>query len=66
MLTRTKKEEIVAGLRDGIEKADALFLTNLIGVSANESVEIRKKVRDKNVLYFFLLLLKKYWPFFGY
>ncbi len=48
MLTRAKKEEIVAGLKTSIEKSKAVFLTNMIGVGANDSVAIRKKVRDAN------------------
>ncbi len=46
MLTRAKKEEIVAGLKESIENSNAVFLTNMIGVGANDSVAIRKKVRD--------------------
>jgi len=46
MLTRAKKEEIVAGLKTSIEDAKAVFLTNMIGVGANDSVAIRKKVRE--------------------
>ncbi|MCB9094924.1 MAG: 50S ribosomal protein L10 [Halobacteriovoraceae bacterium] len=46
MLTRAEKEKIVSGIKDNIQKSDALFLTNLIGVTANDSVDIRKKVRD--------------------
>ncbi len=46
MLTRAKKEEIVAGLKTSIEESKAVFLTNLIGVGANDSVAIRRKVRE--------------------
>jgi len=46
MLSRVKKEGIVTDIKDGLENARAVFLTNLIGVSANDSVSIRKKVRD--------------------
>jgi large subunit ribosomal protein L10 len=46
MLTRQDKEQIVSGLREKIEKAQALFLTNLIGIESNKAVELRKKVRD--------------------
>lgn len=46
MLTRDRKAEIVSSLKESIEKANALFLTNLIGISANDAVTIRKNVRD--------------------
>lgn len=46
MLTRSDKEALIEGIRANINDAQALFLTNLIGVSANDAVAIRKKVRD--------------------
>lgn len=48
MLSRSDKETIVEGLKSNIEKAKAVFLTNLIGVEANEAVQIRKDVRQAN------------------
>ena len=46
MLTRSKKNELVSGLKGDIDKANAVFLTNLIGIQSNDAVAIRKKVRD--------------------
>lgn len=46
MLSRSEKEAIVNGLKDDISNAKAVFLTNLIGVTSNESVKVRKDVRD--------------------
>lgn len=46
MLNREQKQTIIDGIKGDIEKAQGLFLTNLIGVTANESVKIRKDVRD--------------------
>ncbi len=46
MLTRQEKEKIIADLRSDIEKSQALFVTNLIGVTSPTAVEIRKKVRE--------------------
>ena len=48
MLQRNQKEEIVSDLKEKFEKAEAVFLTNLIGVTSNASVAIRKKIRDVN------------------
>lgn len=48
MMTKQNKEEIVSKVKANIEKADAIFLTNLVGISANDSVSLRKKVRDAN------------------
>lgn len=46
MLSRSDKEAIVEGLKANIDKAQAIFLTNLIGVSSNDGVAIRKGVRE--------------------
>lgn len=46
MLNRSQKGEIIDGLRKDIEAARAIFLTNLIGVSSNDAVEIRKQIRE--------------------
>lgn len=46
MLNRAQKEEIVQGLKKDITEARGLFLTNLIGVSSNDSVGIRKGIRE--------------------
>jgi large subunit ribosomal protein L10 len=46
MLNRTEKDAIINDLKKDIGNAKAIFLTNLIGVKANEAVSIRKTVRD--------------------
>jgi large subunit ribosomal protein L10 len=46
MLNRAQKDELIKGIKTDIENAKAVYLTNLIGVTANESVAIRKSVRD--------------------
>ncbi len=46
MLNRDDKQAIIEGLKKDIGNAKAVFLTNLIGVTANDSVAIRKSVRD--------------------
>ena len=46
MLDRTKKDELIKGIKGDIDKANAVFLTNLVGIQANDAVAIRKKVRD--------------------
>lgn len=46
MMTRADKDVVIKDLREKIESANALFLTNMIGISANSAVDIRKKVRD--------------------
>jgi len=46
MLSRNEKDKIIKDLREDIDKSRAIFLTNLIGISANEAVEIRKNVRE--------------------
>ena len=48
MMTRAQKGEIIDGLKSDIESARAIILSNLIGVSANDSVAIRKDIREVN------------------
>ncbi len=47
MLSRTDKQAIIDRLKVDFDKASGVFLTNLIGISANDSVQVRKNVRDK-------------------
>lgn len=47
-MNRTEKEAVVSSIRTHIEKSQALFLTNLIGIPANDAVRIRKEVREAN------------------
>lgn len=46
MMTRTEKDAVVASLKEKIEKSNAVFLTNLVGIPSNDAVRIRKNVRD--------------------
>jgi ribosomal protein L10 len=46
MLNRERKAEIIAEMKGNIDKARAVFLTNLIGIPSNDANEIRKTVRD--------------------
>jgi len=46
MMTRAEKDAVVSSVRERIEKAQAVFLTNLVGIPSVDSVRIRKNVRD--------------------
>lgn len=46
MLNRADKEALVDGLKKDIEGARGLFLTNLIGIPSNDSVQVRKEIRE--------------------
>jgi large subunit ribosomal protein L10 len=46
MMTRAEKDVVIKDLKEKIESARGIFLTNLIGISANDSVAIRKQIRD--------------------
>lgn len=46
MMTRSEKDVVIASLKEKIEGANALFLTNLIGMESNDAVAMRKNVRD--------------------
>lgn len=46
MLERSEKEAIIQGLKTDIANSKAIFLTNLIGISSNDAVRVRKAVRD--------------------
>jgi large subunit ribosomal protein L10 len=48
MLNRAEKEAIIQDLNKDIGRAKAIFLTNLIGISSNDAVSVRKAVRDNN------------------
>jgi large subunit ribosomal protein L10 len=48
MLNKVEKDAIIGSIKEDIGNAKAIFLTNLIGISSNDSVELRKKVRDSN------------------
>ena len=46
MITRQSKDAVIKDLKEKIENSRALFLTNVIGMEANDAVALRKKVRD--------------------
>ena len=46
MLNRADKTKLVSDLREKMNSSTAVFLTNLIGLSANDAVELRKQVRE--------------------
>jgi large subunit ribosomal protein L10 len=46
MMTRSEKDAVVSSIREKIEKSQAVFLTNLVGIPSVDSVRIRKSVRD--------------------
>ncbi len=46
MMTRAEKDAVVSGIKQQIEKSQAVFLTNLVGIPAVDSVRIRKNVRE--------------------
>ena len=47
MLNRTEKDAVIAGIKNDIDSSKAVFLTNLIGISSNDSVALRKEIREK-------------------
>lgn len=46
MMTRAEKDAVVSSVKEKIEKSQAVFLTNLVGIPSVDSVRIRKNVRD--------------------
>jgi large subunit ribosomal protein L10 len=46
MMTRSEKDVVIADLKEKINSSKALFLTNMIGIEANDAVAIRKTVRE--------------------
>ena len=48
MMTRTEKDAVVSEIRAQIEKSQAVFLTNLVGIPSPDAVRIRKGVRGAN------------------
>jgi large subunit ribosomal protein L10 len=45
MITRESKEKVITELRASFAESNAVFLTNIIGMPSNESVQLRKDVR---------------------
>lgn len=45
-MTRAEKDAVIKDLKEKIEKSQALFVTNLVGIEANAAVSIRKQVRE--------------------
>ena len=45
MLAREAKEHIIGRIKNDIEKSNAVFLINMVGISANEAASIRKDLR---------------------
>jgi large subunit ribosomal protein L10 len=48
MMTRVEKDAVVSSIKEKIEKSQAVFLTNLVGIPSVDSVRIRKNVREAN------------------
>jgi large subunit ribosomal protein L10 len=48
MMTRAEKDAVVSSIKEKIEKSQAVFLTNLVGIPSVDSVRIRKNVREAN------------------
>jgi len=46
MMTRAEKDAVVSSVKEKIEKSQAVFLTNLVGIPSVDSVRIRKSVRE--------------------
>lgn len=46
MLTRSDKDGLISGLKADLAKANAIFLTNVVGLTSNKATELRKNVRD--------------------
>jgi large subunit ribosomal protein L10 len=47
-MLRTEKDEAIKKVKENLAKSQAIFLTNLVGIQANEAVKVRKGVRDAN------------------
>lgn len=47
-MLKTEKEVAIKKIKANLEKSQAIFLTNVVGIQANESVKVRKGVRDAN------------------
>lgn len=46
MLNKSEKQAVIDSLKADFDKAQAVFLTNLIGITANDAVALRKEVRE--------------------
>lgn len=46
MITRADKDAVIKDLKEKISNSQALFLTNVIGIEANDAVVLRKTIRE--------------------
>ena len=46
MLDRAQKQQVIDSVKSDIEGSQALFLTNMVGISANGAISIRKRLRE--------------------
>jgi large subunit ribosomal protein L10 len=46
MITRADKDAVIKDLKEKIVNSQALFLTNVIGMEANQAVVLRKTIRE--------------------
>ena len=46
MITRADKDAVIKDLREKISQSKALFLTNVVGIKANQAVTLRKTIRE--------------------
>ncbi|MBT4791063.1 MAG: 50S ribosomal protein L10 [Halobacteriovoraceae bacterium] len=48
MITRASKDAVISDLKEKITNSRAMFLTNVVGMKANDSVALRKTIRESN------------------
>ena len=48
MLDRAQKQQVIDSIKADIEGSQALFLTNMVGISAHGAVSIRKHLREES------------------
>ena len=46
MINKENKKSIIKDLKQNFDKAQAVFLTNMIGIKSNDANDLRKKVRE--------------------
>lgn len=46
MLNKSDKEAIINGLKSDMDRSSGFFVTNLVGIGANDAVSVRKGVRN--------------------
>lgn len=51
-ITKAKKEEVIAKIKDGLQSAETVTFVNFHGLTVHEATDLRKQLREAGVKYY--------------